>query len=138
MAQNPDYTQYHPKWYRQSIPIFWWLRKWAHAKFILRELTCLAVAFYALVLLLQVRALASGPEVYANFVAWLKTPLSVALHLVAFLFVLYHSITWFNLSPKALVFRVGKKRIPGGMIAASNYAAWGVFTALIAWIMLSL
>jgi fumarate reductase subunit C len=137
MAQNPDYSRYHPKWYRKRIPIFWWVRKWAHFKFILRELTSLAVAFYALLLLLQVRALANGPEAYANFLVWLKSPLSVALNLVAFLLVLYHSVTWFNLSPKALVFRIGKTRIPGAMVAASNYAAWVVFTAVIAWILLS-
>ena len=134
MAKNPHYTQYHPKWYRQSIPIFWWLRKWAHAKFILRELTCLAVAFYALVLLLQVRALASGPEVYSNFVAWLKTPLSVALHLVAFLFVLYHSITWFNLTPQVIIVRRGEEQVPSIFIAGSHYVAWLAVSVVIVWV----
>ena len=38
MSQNPHYTQYHPKWYRFRIPIFWWIHKWVHVKFILREM----------------------------------------------------------------------------------------------------
>ena len=138
MANNPNYTKYHPKWYRKRIPIFWWMQKWAYTKFILRELTSLAVAFYVVVLLLQIRALAQGPEAYANFLTWLKTPVSIVLHGVAFLFVLFHSITWFNLAPKALVFRLGKKRIPDALIAGSNYAAWVVFSAAIMWMILTI
>jgi len=137
MTQNPNYTKYHPKWYRTRMPIFWWVHKWEHARFILRELTCLSVAFYALVLLFQIHALAQGPQAYENFVAWLKTPVSIILHVVAFLFVIFHSITWFNLAPKALVLRVRKRRIPDVVIAALHYMAWSVFSIAIAWIILT-
>ena len=136
MTQNPHYTKHHPKWYRVRMPIFWWVHKWVHMKFILRELTSVAVAFYAVVLLLQIHALAQGPEAYVNFLAWHKTPIAIILHAIAFLFVLFHSVTWFNLSPRALVIRIGKKRIPDAMIVASNYAAWLVFSAAIVWMML--
>lgn len=119
------------------MPIFWWVYKWVHAKFILRELTSVAVALYALVLLFQIRAIAQGPEAYANFLTWLRTPLSIILHAMAFLFVLFHCITWFNLAPRALVVRMGKKRVPDAVIAASNYVAWVVVSAAIAWIILN-
>jgi fumarate reductase subunit C len=137
MNQNPQYTKHHPKWHRVRMPIFWWVHKWVHMKFILRELTSVAVALYALVLLFQIRALAQGPEAYANFLTWLRTPVSIILHAIAFLFVLFHCITWFNLAPRALVIRIGKRRIPDVVIAASNYIAWVIFSAAIVWIMLS-
>ncbi len=137
MIQNPHYTKHHPKWYRTRMPIFWWVQKWVHMKFILRELTSVAVAFYAVVLLFQVRALSQGPEAYASFLAWLKTPIAIALHAIAFLFVIFHSVTWFNLSPRALVVRIGKNRLPDAVIAASNYVAWIIFSAALAWIILS-
>jgi fumarate reductase subunit C len=137
MNQNPHYTKHHPKWHRARMPIFWWVHKWVHAKFILRELTSVAVALYALVLLFQIRALAQGPEAYADFLTWLRTPLSIILHAIAFLFVLFHCITWFNLAPRALVVRIGKKRIPDAVIAASNYVAWVVVSAAMAWIILT-
>jgi len=137
MTQNSHYTKHHPKWHRVRIPIFWWVHKWVHLKFILRELTSVAVAFYAVVLLFQVRALAQGPEAYANFLAWLKMPVAVFVHAIAFLFVIFHSVTWFNLSPKALVVRIGKRRIPDAVIAASNYVAWVIFSAAMAWIILN-
>ncbi len=136
MAQNPHYTPYHPKWYRTRMPIFWWVNKWAHIRFILRELTSLFVAFYVLVLLFEIRALAQGPEAYAGFLAWLKSPASLVLHFITLLFVLFHSVTWFSLAPKALVIRVGKKPVPGVAIMAANFIAWGVVSLVIAWIML--
>ncbi len=137
MNQNPHYTKHHPRWYRVRMPIFWWVHKWVHAKFILRELTSVAVAFYAMVLLFQIRAVAQGPEAYASFLAWHKTPVAIVLHAIAFLLVIFHSVTWFNLAPKALVVRLGKKRLPDFVIAASNYAAWAVFSAAVVWIILS-
>ncbi|MDZ7343830.1 MAG: fumarate reductase subunit C [candidate division KSB1 bacterium] len=136
-SQNPQYTKYHPKWHRVRMPIFWWVHKWVHTKFILRELTSVAVALYAVVLLFQIRAVAQGPEAYTHFLVWLQTPVSIGLHAIAFLFVLFHSVTWFNLAPRALVLRIGQKRIPDAMIAASNYVAWIIFSAAIAWRMLN-
>ena len=96
------------------------------------------VAGYAVVLLFQIRALLHGPEAYANFVALLKTPIALVCHVIGFLFVLFHSVTWFNLAPKAMVIRLGKKTVPGFLIAVSNYGAWLAMSALISWIYISL
>ena len=119
-------------------PIFWWAKKWVHARFILRELTSVPVAFYAVILILQIRAMGLGPEAYTNFTDWLKTPLSLTLHVVSFFFVIYHSITWFNLAPKAIVIRIDKIRIPGLLIVGLNLAAWVVFSVAITWLFLNL
>ena len=49
----------------------------------------------------------------------------LALNVVSLFFVVFHAITWFNLAPKAMVVRVGNTRVPGLLIAASNYAGLG-------------
>ncbi|MCI0411816.1 fumarate reductase subunit C [bacterium] len=134
--RKPWYTKYHPKWYRTRIPIFWWVHKLPHIRFIARELTSVAVALYACILLYQISAVADGPEAYVRFLEWLKTPFSVLLHAVAFLFVLFHSITWFNLAPKALVVSLGSKRVPPQVIVVLNYAAWIILSLGISWILL--
>lgn len=136
MTFNAHYTKFQPKHYQTRMPIFWWVHKWAYIKFITRELTSVFVAFYAIVLLFQTRALSQGPDAYAMFLVWLRTPVAIGLHIVAFLFVIFHSITWFNLAPKALVLRLGSKHVPDAMIAALNYIAWIVFSILIVWIIL--
>ena len=138
LSRNPNYTKYHPKWYRKQIPIFWWVHKWVYARFILRELTSFAVAFYVIVLLFQIRALTQSQEAYSNFSELLKTPVSIVIHSIAFLFLLYHTITWFNLAPKALALRLGNMRVPDVAIKWLNYIAWIILSALIAWIMLTI
>ncbi len=136
MSTAPHYTPYHPKWYRRRVSVWWWLQKRSSTIFVLRELTCIFVAFFALVCLWQVRALVQGPEAYAQFLGWLRTPLFLVLHAIAFLFVLYHAVTWFNLAPKAMVVRLGGQRLPDGIIAGANYAAWLVLSGAVTWILL--
>jgi succinate dehydrogenase subunit C len=133
---TPHYTLYHPRWYRRRVSVWWWLQNRAYAGFVLREVTSVFVAFFAVVCLWQVRALAQGPEVYARFLARLGTPLFILVHVVVFLFVLFHAITWFNLAPAALVLRWRGKRVPDWVIIGSNYAAWLALSVAVAVLLL--
>ncbi|HJP32020.1 MAG TPA: fumarate reductase subunit C [Candidatus Latescibacteria bacterium] len=127
------YTLYHPKWHRDAKPIFWWVRRWVYIGFIFRELTSVAIAYCAILLMFLYWGLHSGPETYAKLMSCLTHPLMITLNVFALFAVLYHSITWFNLSPKAMVFRFGKWRVPDLMVAGGNYAGWFVVSAVIAW-----
>lgn len=135
MSGEPHYTLYHPRWYRRRMSVWWWLQNRAYAGFVLRELTCVFVAFFAVVYLWQLRAIAQGPEGYALFLARLRTLPFVVANVVAFIFVLFHSITWFNLAPTAMVVRLGGRRVPDGIIIAMNYAAWVVLSGAVAFIL---
>jgi fumarate reductase subunit C len=136
MNDIPTYTAYHPRWYRPRVSTYWWLWRWTYLKFILREISSVAVAYFVVLLLLQLRALSHGPETYAAFQAWLKAPHIIALNSVSLLFVLFHTITWFNLAPRAMVVRVRGKRVPDLLIAGSNYVAWLVVSVAVAWLIL--
>lgn len=133
MSTGSRYTLYHPKWYRRRVSVWWWLQKWSYTKFVLRELTSVAVAFFALVSLWYLYALREGPEAYGEFLARLKNPLFVVLHFFAFVAVLYHALTWFHLAPSAMVLRLGGKRVPDFVIVGLNYLAWVVLSAAVAW-----
>ncbi len=137
MGPAPAYTEFHPRWYRPRVSTYWWLWSWPYTKFVLREISSIFVAFFVLITLAQIRALGRGPEAYAKFEARMRSPLLVALNVVVFLFVLLHTITWFNLAPKAMVVRVGGRRVPGWLIAGSNYAAWAVISGIVAWFLLA-
>jgi fumarate reductase subunit C len=136
MSAQPRYTLYHPRWYRRRVSVWWWLQHRAYTGFVLRELTSVFVAFFAGVYLWQLSALARGPEAYARFLARMASPVFVALNGIAFVFVLYHSITWFNLAPKAMVMRISGKRVPDAVIIGLNYAAWVVLSVLVACVVL--
>ena len=133
MDSSSDYSLHHPKWHRNRMPIFWWVRRWVYICFIAREMTSVAVAYCAVLLILVYRALQSGPEAYASLMSLLSYPAMIVLHVFALFAVLYHSITWFNLSPKAMVVRVGRWRVPDLMIAGGNYVAWLLISGVIAW-----
>lgn len=136
MSQTPIYTEYHPRWYRRRVSTYWWLRRPSYFAFILRELSSLFIVWFVIFTLLQVRELTKGTEGYEQFQAWAKNPAVLVLNFVSLFFVVFHSITWFNLAPKAMVVRMRGKRVPSIWIAAPNFIAWALASALVAWFVL--
>ncbi len=135
-AVNPRYKPYHPRWYRRRMPIFWWLGKLSYTRFISRELTSLAVAYAAILLLVQTWALGRGEAVYSRFLEAVQSTPLVILHIFVFAVLLFHTITWLNLAPKALVIRVAGRRLPDALVVAGHYLAWLGVSALVAWALL--
>jgi fumarate reductase subunit C len=136
MSETPAYTEYHPRWYRTRVSTFWWLERRSYLVFILRELSSVFVAWFILFLLLLIRAVGQGDDAYQRFLSWSANPWVVLLNLVALLFVVLHAVTWFNLAPKAMVVRLRGRRLPPWWIAGSNYLAWALVSAVIAWLVL--
>ena len=135
---NPKYDLYHPKSYRKRFPIFWWLGRFSYVKFITRELTSVAVAYAAILLITQVWFLSGGEQEYERFVSFLQAPAVLVFHGVVLLALLFHSVTWLNLAPKALVVHVGGKRLPDLAVLAGHYAAWLGATALLVWLVVGI
>jgi fumarate reductase subunit C len=133
---SPGYTEFHPRWYRTRVSTYWWLLRLNYVRFILRELSSIFVASFVVITLMQVRALALGPGPYAEFQEWLRTPIVVIWNVISFLFVVYHTVTWFNLTPRAMTVRLGGKRLPDLLIAGSNYVVWLVVSGIVAWLIL--
>jgi fumarate reductase subunit C len=115
---------------------YWWLKHPDYLLFILRELSSIFVAWFVVYLLLLVRAVNLGTNSYHEFLSWSSRGGVLLLNVVTLLFVVYHSITWFNLAPQAMVVRFGGKRVPGVWIAVANYIAWALVSALLAWLLL--
>lgn len=127
----PIYTEYHPRWYRPRVSVYWWLGQWRYLKFILRELSSVFVALVVILTILQVRALREGSQAYARFQHELQKPAVISISLISLFFVVFHTITWFNLTPRAMAVRVRGKRIPEWLVAAPNYAMWIVVSAAV-------
>jgi fumarate reductase subunit C len=136
MNQTPAYSAHQLRWYRPRVSTYWWLWRWAYLKFILRELSSVFVAYVVVLILLQLHALRQGQDAYAAFQAWLKTPWVLALNAVSLFFVVFHTVTWFNLAPRAMVVRMRGKRLPDRLVAGSNYAVWLMASVIVAWLIL--
>jgi fumarate reductase subunit C len=118
------------------MPTFWWLGKSSYFWFIFREVSSLFVGWFVVYLILLVRAVSQGVEPYRAFLDWSASGPILLLNLVTFVFVLYHAVTWFNLTPQAIALRSGGRRVPDSVIATAHFVAWGVVSVLAAWLIL--
>ena len=125
-----------PGLYRRPMSLWWWLHSRGYFTFMVRELTCVFVGWFAVLSIWQVRALGQGPSAYETFIERLRTPGFALLNAVALLFVVYHAITWFNLVPTTAVIRVGEQRVPDWIISGVSYLAWVVLSVVVAWVLL--
>jgi fumarate reductase subunit C len=136
MGGNRVYTDYHPRWLRHPVSTFWWIEKWAYFAFIMREGSCTFVGWSVVYLLLAVNAVAGGIASYTQFLEWSATPRVLTLNVVSFLFLVYHAITFFIAAPQALVVRIGRNRVPPGLVLAGHFVAWAVASAVMVWLLL--
>ncbi|GAB3972270.1 fumarate reductase subunit C [Actinoallomurus acanthiterrae] len=136
MNDRPVYTEFHPRWYRPRMSTYWWLRRRSYLAFILRELSSVFVAWFVLYLLLLINAVGQGATAYQRFLDWSAAPWVLAVNLMAFVFIAFHAVTWFNLAPQAMVVRVRGRRVPRRRIVASIHLGWIVLSALVIWLVM--
>jgi fumarate reductase subunit C len=151
-----------PVTYRQPVSRLWWLKKRTYFLFVMRELSSIFVAWYAVFLMVMVFAIGRSETSYQRFMDWAGSPIVVAVNVVAFAFLVLHTVTWFALTPQAMeirlggrrvlrmkdarvagrivpaatAVRVGGQRVPPAMVIASQYAGLVVVSAFIAWLVL--
>lgn len=106
----------------------WWRRDPWFVEYMLHEATALAVAAYALILLIGLFRLAQGEAAWAQWLAFLGSPLSLALHVVLLLAFAYHAWTWFRIMPRTLP----PIRFHGARVAAATITRIGLAAALVA------
>jgi fumarate reductase subunit C len=123
--------------YRPPVSRYWWAKRRSYLLFMLREISCVFVAWFVVYLLLLAYAIGAGPESYARFLDWSANPVVVVLNLVTLIFVLLHTVTWFASAAQSIVVHVRGRRVPAPAIVAGHYAAWMVVSAIVAWVILS-
>ncbi len=127
-----SYSQSEPREYHRSFSNWWWLGRRNYLIFILREFSSVFVAYFLVVTLLQVCALAHGPEAYAEFRQWLREPLMIVVNIIALAFLVLHTITWSKLVPKAFYPRRHGHPLPEMTTALPSYILWAVATIVVA------
>ncbi len=119
-----------PKPYIRTVPRYsWWLTQGRYLRYMAREITSLFIGAYTAVLVVGLARLAEGRAAWDAYLEALQSPLGVAFHLVALLFALYHTATWFNVTPKAMPLEVAGRRLPGVAIVGAHYAGWVIVSA---------
>jgi fumarate reductase subunit C len=115
----------------------WWRRDPFFVRYMVREATALIVALYALLLLAGTLCLARGETAWNAWLALLRTPASILLHLLMLVAMIYHAYSWFEIMPKTLpALYIGGRRVAGTTITRvglSAAALAALITLAIAW-----
>ena len=120
--------------YETPMPWNWFTSRRGYRLFMIREATSVFLGAYLIYLIFWVYRLGQGPETFAETIDAARHPLSVALHILALCAALYHSITWFNLTPKIMPMYIGEDRVPDVWAAViMGYLPWIVVTVVILW-----
>lgn len=113
------------------LPRDWWLRHPAYRRYMLRELTSVALGAYVALLIVGLHRLGQGPQAWDGFRAALASPPGLVFQLVALALAVYHSVTWFALAPRTMPLQIGARHVPAAWIAAAHYLAWALITVVV-------
>lgn len=109
----------------------WWRRDPFFVKYMIREVTAVAVLVYAIILMVGVVRLSQGEAAFNGWLAALKTPGSILLHLVLLASMVVHAKSWFDIMPKTMpLLFMGGHRVEGSTITRTGYVVTIVATVL--------
>ncbi len=118
--------------YQTPLPWSWFTQRRSYRLFMAREATSVFLAGYLVYLIVWIYRIGQGPEGLAAASDSARHPLTVAMHVLALVAALYHSITWFNLTPKIMPLYIGEDRVPDFWAAIlMGYLPWTLCTFLI-------
>ena len=110
----------------------WWRRNPVYFWYMVREVTAVGVAVYALVLLAGVVCLALGEASWNRWLAAMRSPASIALHVLLLAGMVCHAWSWFDIMPKTMpMLFVGGRRVAASTITRAGYAAAVAAAALL-------
>ena len=136
MAQGQAQSGHQHRVLPPRVSTLWWLEKRSYFTFILREMSCVFVAWFVVYLLLLVRAVSQGDAAYQELLAWSATTPILLLNVVSFLSLIFHTVTFFDAAPRAMVVKVGPNPVPASLVLAGHYAGWAAASAVVCWLLL--
>ena len=109
----------------------WWLQHPRYIAYMIRELTSLFVGLYCALLVVGLVRLSQGAAAWDGFVAAFSSPFGVVFQWLCLVFAIYHSVTWFALTPKAMPLMVNGEPVPGAVIVGAHYLAWAAVSVVV-------
>ena len=116
---------------REVSKTTWFLSQPRYKRYMAREVTCIFIFAYTFLLIVALARLADGPEAFATFVQALGSPLGVLFNLAVLIATVYHSLSWFVVTPQAMPIQLGEEFVAGKIIVNAHYAAWAVVSLII-------
>ena len=116
---------------REVSKTTWYLKHPRYMRYMSREVTCIFIGAFALLLLRAVERLSQGQAAYESFLAGLKGPMSAFGLLIILAFAVHNATSWFNVTPKAMPVQIGENFLDGKYIVGAHYAVWAIASLVI-------
>ena len=117
--------------YLSTEPANWYMEKPFYQRYMLRELTCVPIALYVLNLMAGVVALAGSLFQWQAWVQMQKTPLMLLLVVFALVGAVFHTLTWFETTPKVMKVQRGDQFLPEKYILGAHWAVFALLALLL-------
>lgn len=104
----------------------WFLKSRFYSLYMLRELTSIPVALYALNLMCGLASFVHSADAWQSWVNAQTTTIMLLFTVIAFAAALYHTVTWFQATPKILKIQLGEKFVPEKAIWLTHWIGFGV------------
>lgn len=102
------------KKYVRPMTATWWQKLDFYKAYMMREATSIFAVWFCIVLLYGVLCLASNPVGLGiiDFIGFLSNPIVVLLNIITLIATLYHTATYFVMTPKVMNIIVKNERLP--------------------------
>lgn len=134
---NPDFVRpdegliSRKPFVREVSKTGWYFKHPRYMRYMSREVTCVFIGAFALLLLCAVERLSKGQAAYESFLVAITGPWSVLGLLIVLVFAVHNATSWFNVTPKALPVQIGEEFLPGKYIIGAHYAAWAIASLVV-------
>ena len=109
----------------------WYFKHPRYLRYMSREVTCIFIGAFALLMVCALERLSSGQAAYDAFLAAITGPWSALALVVVLVFAVHNATSWFNVTPKALPVQIGEDFLPGKVIVAAHYGVWVLVSAVV-------
>ena len=109
----------------------WYLTQPRYMRYMSREVTCIFIGAFALLMVCAVERLSHGQAAFDSFMAALKGPWSFLGFALILAFAVHNATNWFNVTPKAMPVQIGEEFLDGKYIVGAHYAVWVVATLVV-------
>ncbi len=117
---------------RPTARFSWWLGKQTYLSYMMREVSSLFIGGFSIMMVWGLYRFSQGEAAYTAWIhsLWNNTTL---FSVIALIFAVYHSFTWFMVTPKAMPLKIAGKRLPDSVIIAAHLLLW-LFSSVFVWL----
>ena len=121
------------KKYVRPMTATWWQKLDFYKAYMVREATSIFAVWFCIVLLYGVLCLTSNPVPglgIVDFIGFLRNPIVVFLNIITLIATLYHTATYFVMTPKVMNIIVKNERLPHHVLRNALWAVTAVISVI--------